>query len=475
MYRHSETEEIMDTNANGRVHDESNEWLAGNSQQPASASVIPSIMEASTEAWLTQPVRPIRANVTFVQHDQTVGNNSAGQRQPATNTTATRLRSSLLTPVDFGNVCAVPEQAVTQTAAPQTQRIPDNTLEIISELLTGKFSEMKTEMKAEMREEMKSYLTMSLGHQCESSPLPQQVASSFPAPVVTAVPVVQNPPVIPMFQPVTGVAPAATMTPVATMIPAAATPATSQMQSGARLSKPLTELPKFDGSGDLSSFKILFDEAVTLNGWQGESVKLIWLKQCVTGAAKQSILHESLTSCQQLWDILDNRYGTHLLEMKYTRLLERRQRQPNESINDLANDIRRMVEVVYAHFTKTNRECMAIKAFVSALPGPEIKYELSKVNPKTLDEAIQLAHAREVHFGPEFPFIPTTQSRAQPAPQPNPLPVHQPQQSRGPTCRHCGANHPSYVCQPCRHCGGAHYDNKCPGNAQPIPQNSARQ
>ena len=111
----------MDTNANGRVHDESNEWLAGNSQQPASASVIPSIMEASTEAWLTQPLRPIWANVTFVQHNQTVGNNSAGQRHPATNTTATRLRSSLLTPVDFGNACATPEQAVTQTAAPQTQ------------------------------------------------------------------------------------------------------------------------------------------------------------------------------------------------------------------------------------------------------------------------------------------------------------------------------------------------------------------
>ena len=53
MSRHSKTEEYMDTNANGRVHGASGEWLAGNSQQPASASVIPSIMEASTEAWLT--------------------------------------------------------------------------------------------------------------------------------------------------------------------------------------------------------------------------------------------------------------------------------------------------------------------------------------------------------------------------------------------------------------------------------------
>ena len=46
-----------------------------------------------------------------------------------------------------------------------------------------------------------------------------------------------------VFQPVTDVAPAATMTPAATMIPAAATPAASQIHSGAKLSKPLTEFP----------------------------------------------------------------------------------------------------------------------------------------------------------------------------------------------------------------------------------------
>ena len=467
MSQHSEREESMNSNTHSHNHDDSNEWLANHNQQPASASVVPSIMESSTQAWLTPRVKPIRANVTFVHPNQTTGHISAGQRHSAPNSTINRLRTSLLTPVDFGNAGAAGEQTVPQpVTAVQAQGIPDNTFEIISELLTGKFSEMKNEMKAEMREEMKSYLTMSLGHQCESSPLPQQAASSFPAPVVTAMPVVQNPAVMPVFQPV----------PTAPAV--VATPATRQIQSSTRLSKPLTDIPKFDGSGDLSSFKILFDEAVTLNGWQEESVKLIWLKQCVTGAAKQSILHESLSTCQQVWDILDNRYGTHLLEMKYTTLLERRQRQPNESINDLANDIRRMVEVVYAHFTKHNRECMAIKAFISAQPGPGIKYELSKANPKTLDEAIQLAHAREVHFGPEFPFIPHPQFHATPAPQPNhSLPPQQPrtQQTRGPTCRHCGANHPSYVCQPCRHCGGAHYDNKCPGNAQPIPQNSARQ
>ena len=45
--------------------------------------------------------------------------------------------------------------------------------------------------------------------------------------------------------------------------------------------------------------------------------------------------------------------------------------------------------------------------------------------------------------------------------------------NRKPRCKHCGNDHPSFICQPCRHCKGPHYDNKCPerngmGNSRPI-------
>lgn len=123
---------------------------------------------------------------------------------------------------------------------------------------------------------------------------------------------------------------------------------------------------------------------------------------------------------------------------------------------------------------------MAVKSFISALPGPEVKYELNLAKPKSLDEAILIALNREVHFGPEVPF--TASSHGQIPPQ-NVTTFSQPPLMRKPGCKHCGGNHPAFVCKPCRHCGGPHYDNKCPassqsqstGNAQPIPQNSARQ
>ena len=42
------------------------------------------------------------------------------------------------------------------------------------------------------------------------------------------------------------------------------------------------------------------------------------------------------------------------------------------------------------------------------------------------------------------------------------------------SCKHCGGDHPAYVCKPCRHCQGPHFDNQCPsrngtaGNSRPI-------
>ena len=87
MSQHSEREESMNSNTHSHNHDDSNEWLANHNQQPASASVVPSIMESSTQAWLTPRVKPIRANVTFVHPDQTTGHISAGQRHSAPNST----------------------------------------------------------------------------------------------------------------------------------------------------------------------------------------------------------------------------------------------------------------------------------------------------------------------------------------------------------------------------------------------------
>ena len=127
-----------------------------------------------------------------------------------------------------------------------------------------------------------------------------------------------------------------------------------------KLSKPVTELPTFDGSSDLAMFRIMFEECATLNRWEGEMVKSIWLKQCLRGAARDAVLFEKVTSTDHILQILDSRYGSKVLVQKYDAILDHRKKKPNESMSELANDIRKMVEVVYCDSDRKTRERMSI-------------------------------------------------------------------------------------------------------------------
>ena len=64
----------------------------------------------------------------------------------------------------------------------------------------------------------------------------------------------------------------------------------SQSSSVTR-SKPLGHPPSFDGSGEITVFRLLFQEWADLNGWENDDDTITpWLKQCLTGAAKMSLI-----------------------------------------------------------------------------------------------------------------------------------------------------------------------------------------
>ena len=261
----------------------------------------------------------------------------------------------------------------------------------------------------------------------------------------------------------------------------------------ARRSKPLGDLPKFDGTGDLTVFKLLFQECVELNGWEDDQIITLWLKQCITGAAKECILFEHITDSRSVFERLDSRYGNHLLIQKYTIILENRRKRRDETLSDLANDIRKMVEVVHHDCDQHTRQKMAISNFIRALPSVHIKYELNKDRPATLEEAVQRAATHEVWYGADSPFKTYQGQRSGSAAAPPPVisqattennniqsaqPSGSQTRARRP-CKNCGGDHMPYECRPCRHCGGPHFDNRCTsttqGNGLPIPQQSTRQ
>ena len=91
----------------------------------------------------------------------------------------------------------------------------------------------------------------------------------------------------------------------------------TQLSSVTR-SKPLGRQPSFDGSEDLIVFKLLFQEWAELNGWDDDHLITLWPKQCLTGAAKMSVIHYNIKDSKTLFEKLSNMYGVNVLIQIYS-------------------------------------------------------------------------------------------------------------------------------------------------------------
>ena len=137
-----------------------------------------------------------------------------------------------------------------------------------------------------------------------------------------------------------------------------------------------------------------------MNGYVTEREVIFWLKQCFKGRAKD-ILYDECSDISVIWSRLENRFGDHLMRQKYSVSLPNRKRQQNESLIDLADDIRRMSNVVYFDLQYEQKERMAVMHFLNALHSPMAQYDISQKAPKSLEEALNIATVREMFFGVE--------------------------------------------------------------------------
>ena len=137
-----------------------------------------------------------------------------------------------------------------------------------------------------------------------------------------------------------------------------------------------------------------------MNGYVTKREVTFWLKQCIKGRAKD-ILYDECSDISVMWSRLENRFGDHLMRQKYSVSLPNRKRQQNESLINLADDIRRMSNVVYFDLQYEQKERMAVMHFLNALHSPMAQYDISQKAPKSLEEALKIASVREMFFGVE--------------------------------------------------------------------------
>ena len=146
---------------------------------------------------------------------------------------------------------------------------------------------------------------------------------------------------------------------------------------------------KFDGSTCFETFLVQFDNCAQFNRWN-ETEKLHYLRWSLKGSAAQMLWGAGDMSFKQLVSRLRSRFGSS--DMSFICLIWR----SNESLRELAQDIRRLMMLSYFGDKSAMAERLAKEYFVAALEDPDLELKVGEREPQTLDSALKTAQRLEV-------------------------------------------------------------------------------
>ena len=103
---------------------------------------------------------------------------------------------------------------------------------------------------------------------------------------------------------------------------------------------------KFDGMGSLETFLYQFDNCSKYNRWDAAD-QVAHLRWSLSGMAAQLLWGTEEMTYDQLLEKLRNRFGGKGMEEKFQNELRCRRRARGESLQELAQDIQRLMALAY--------------------------------------------------------------------------------------------------------------------------------
>jgi len=152
---------------------------------------------------------------------------------------------------------------------------------------------------------------------------------------------------------------------------------------------------KFDGSKSLETFLIQFQNCASFNKWSKRDC-LAHLKWSLTGTAAQLLWDADNMSYKQLVEKLKSRFGGTGTEERHQIELKCRRRKKNESVRELAQDIKKLMMLAYPGDRSQMGEHLARDYFITALDDPELELKIYEREPQTLEGAVKIAQRLEV-------------------------------------------------------------------------------
>jgi hypothetical protein len=150
---------------------------------------------------------------------------------------------------------------------------------------------------------------------------------------------------------------------------------------------------RYDGLTPYEDYRVQFDMLAELNGWSKE-VKALYLAGCLNGSAR-SVLNDIGAGDRYEYDKLDKalkeRFGTDDQSELFKAKLRNRTKTKDESLQELAHDIRRLVRLAYPQAALSTYEGLTKDQFIEALGDSEVRWSVFQARPRNITEALKIA------------------------------------------------------------------------------------
>lgn len=160
-----------------------------------------------------------------------------------------------------------------------------------------------------------------------------------------------------------------------------------------RAVRPLVKPERFDGTEDWTMYLQHFEWCALLNRWTEEE-KAGFLMVSVTGAARQALANVGRNqplNYSTITRTLQARFDSSgRLELDRLRL-KNRQKQKDETLSALADDVKRLVDRVFADIPDEAREKLARDNFIDALTDSDMRIRIIQMRTRNIQEAMEAA------------------------------------------------------------------------------------
>ena len=166
--------------------------------------------------------------------------------------------------------------------------------------------------------------------------------------------------------------------------------------------RPIIKPDRYDGKTPWKPYLKHFEMCAAINGWD-DKAKCQYLAVLLTGSAQQTLssLQAEAKDYKRLVKSLESRFDPLGRKELHRAQLRNRRRKPSESLVEMAEEVRQLVEKVYADLPEDSRDRMGRDHFLDALLDSEIRTRIIQMRTSSLDEAVAAAVELEALYKAE--------------------------------------------------------------------------